>query len=336
LEFAVQPLERQTPMEDKLMIKKSIFWSISFSLYVFACQSKIEPAKVLKREIPAPTPKTLIFLSTFGLPGWQIMYKHENGQDFRLSTGPFDVDQDWSWDKQWIVYVRGVPPQQFLQIWKMKYNGDDKTALTPMGIDSQTPAFSPDGRQIAFSAIIDTTTGNRHLVIINTNGGGWQQITTNTTVSGFTRVSFTAPTWFPDGSKVVVHFAGLKNTTIINLLGIVDLTTKVFSLLSTASPLSPWLPNLSPDGGKIAFVSGANGGGTDIFRVNSDGTGLLQLTNTKRSWEPDWSPDGKQIVFSQQNVETTTSEIWVMNADGTEQRRLIPAPSNESLGKPRW
>lgn len=130
--------------------KKLLFLlAISLFMYVFACQTKIEPTEILEKEIPSPTSKTLIYLSIIGLPGWQIMRWQEDQLTFRVSTGPFDVQSDWSPDKQWIVYTRGVPPKQFLQIWKMKYNGDEKTPLTPEGIDCQSPSFSPDGRQIA-------------------------------------------------------------------------------------------------------------------------------------------------------------------------------------------
>ncbi|MDZ7289801.1 MAG: hypothetical protein ONB44_04625 [candidate division KSB1 bacterium] len=324
--------------ENNSMKKKFAFLLLTSSLlHLFACQDKIEPTRTLEREIPFATAKTLIFLSSFGLPGWQIMYKHENGQVFRLSTGPFDVDHDWSSDKQWIVYVRGVPSQQFLQIWKMKYNGNEKTALTPLGIDCQAPAFSPDGRQIIFSALTDIIQGERHLVIINANGTGWQQVTNHSTFSGFDRVSFITPTWFPDGNKVMIHFAGLKNaTSILHLLGILDLVNRTFSPLPSISHLSPWMPNLSPTGKMIVFISGANGGGTDIFTINVDGTDLKQLTNDKSSWEPDWSPDEKEIVFSRINAETHANEVWVMKADGTDQQRLIPAPENSHVGRPRW
>lgn len=319
-------------------MKKKLFFLlvISLSVYLLACQNKIEPAKILEREIPPPTPRTLIYLSTTGFPGWQIMSRQEDQLTFRVSTGPFDIDHDWSWDKQLIIYVRGVPPQQFLQIWRMKYNGDDKKPLTPGGIDCQTPSFSPDGRQIAFAGLTDTTLGVRHLVITDASGRGWRQVTTDSTVSGFDWISFANPTWFPDGEKVVVQFTGLKNATAVQMLGIVDLATKVFSPLSAVSHLAPWLPNVSPNGEKIAFVSGANGGGTDIFTVNVGGTNLQQLTNNKSSWEPDWSPDGKQIAFSQAGDDPKSNGIWVMNADGSGKKLLIPAPENGSVGKPRW
>jgi Tol biopolymer transport system component len=65
---------------------------------------------------------------------------------------------------------------------------------------------------------------------------------------------------------------------------------------------------------------------SDVWSINANGTGLTRLT---RSPEPDfdatWSPDGTRIAFrSERNGD---SEIWLMNADGSNQRRLAPGIS---------
>jgi Tol biopolymer transport system component len=312
---------------------------ISILLFLISCQNKIEPNKISEGQIPSPTTKTLIYLSTLGFPGWQIMSLQENHQIFRVSTGPFDVGHNWSPDKQWIIYTRGIPPQPNLQIWKMKYNGDAKMPLTPSGIDCQTPSFSPDGKQVAFAALIDTAQqGVTHIVIINADGSGWQQITTSSTASGFDFLAFTSPSWFPDGTKLLLNFVTFQkgDSSTTHRLGIFDLGTGRLTSLETITYLSPWLPNLSPSGDKIAFVSGANGGGTDIFTVKIDGTDLQQLTDTKYSLEPDWSSDGKQIAYSERGLTTETRAIRTMNADGSDKKTLIPAPENGGMGKPRW
>ena len=77
----------------------------------------------------------------------------------------------------------------------------------------------------------------------------------------------------------------------------------------------------SPDGKQIAFV-GSNTRLSDsaIYVVNSDGSGLAQLTSPKgisADAEPDWSPDGTQIAYVRDGF-----RIIVMNPDGTGQRLL--------------
>jgi TolB protein len=84
-----------------------------------------------------------------------------------------------------------------------------------------------------------------------------------------------------------------------------------------------WWPSYSPDGKKIAFAYGPNAdGGNDIFVMNSDGTGLTQITQNGLSEAPRWSPDSKRIAYARVSTRTFVAVIFTMNADGTDQQRL--------------
>src|ERR1700720_1642044 len=73
--------------------------------------------------------------------------------------------------------------------------------------------------------------------------------------------------------------------------------------------------------GRIAFVQGP-----DIFSMNPDGSDLKQLTNlgpdSAAFWES-WSPDGKQIVFREFRPPDFLGQLWLMNADGSNQHLLL-------------
>lgn len=73
--------------------------------------------------------------------------------------------------------------------------------------------------------------------------------------------------------------------------------------------------------GRIAFVQGP-----DIFTMNPDGSDVRQLTNLGPDrfafWES-WSPDGKQIVFNESSSADFRFELWLMNADGSNQHVLL-------------
>jgi Tol biopolymer transport system component len=73
--------------------------------------------------------------------------------------------------------------------------------------------------------------------------------------------------------------------------------------------------------GRIAFVQGP-----DIYTMNADGSDVKQLTNVGTNniayWES-WSPDGNQIVFNEYLAPDFIGQLWVMNADGSNQHLLL-------------
>jgi len=71
----------------------------------------------------------------------------------------------------------------------------------------------------------------------------------------------------------------------------------------------------SPDGTRIAFTSYRDGN-ADIYLMNYDGSGVVQLTHDAADdTEPAWSPDGRSIAFVSTRI--GGSNVYVMNADGT-------------------
>jgi uncharacterized protein YgiM (DUF1202 family) len=100
-------------------------------------------------------------------------------------------------------------------------------------------------------------------------------------------------------------------------------------------------PVLSPDGRYIA-VAFNNNGHYDIHRLNGDGSGRVALTKTplwvtaepgvNKPWDnvsPAWSPDGSQIAFVTDR--NGRWEIWVMSADGSNQRPMFSDDVNDQL-----
>ena len=108
-----------------------------------------------------------------------------------------------------------------------------------------------------------------------------------------------------------------------------DLSNQV--KLTKASADSGWAV-WKPGGAKLAFDSDRADPDdpnsiNDIFKVNPDGTGLVKLTHSGFNSDPGWSPDGQKIAFgSDRRNGAERAEIYVMNADGTNVRRVSTLP----------
>lgn len=78
----------------------------------------------------------------------------------------------------------------------------------------------------------------------------------------------------------------------------------------------------SPNGDRIAFVSTGTGD-DDIYTIDTQGDDLVQLTANSGEWDrhPSWSPDGSKLVFYS-NRGSGRKQIWMMNADGSDQQNL--------------
>jgi len=102
-----------------------------------------------------------------------------------------------------------------------------------------------------------------------------------------------------------------------------------------ASTLEEHNPQYSPNGSRIAFSSNRAGGCFEIWTAASDGSNTLQLTNGPGMSQgtPRWSPDGQWIAFDSLG-EDGDVDVFVIDAAGGPPRRLTPENSDESV--PSW
>lgn len=95
----------------------------------------------------------------------------------------------------------------------------------------------------------------------------------------------------------------------------------------TNTPTSETMPDVSPDGAKLAFIRESR-----LWTMNADGTGAVQLITVSSQTQPDWSPDGTKIVFISET--SGKQNIHVINADGSNEVQVTNSAIN--LQNPTW
>jgi len=165
------------------------------------------------------------------------------------------------------------------------------------------PAWSPDGRHIAF--VSNRELPYENIYLMEADGTDIRKLTDSRGVS--------RPTWSPDGTRIA--FNGMLSgqgywqldifVIDVNGTGIVTLTNSVSDEFG---------PSWSPDGRKIAFASWEG-----ICTINADGSDRRVIVPNEHWFynDPTWSPDGQRIAFTGQN-----GQIYSVNADGSGFARL--------------
>jgi len=245
-----------------------------------------------------------------------------------ISNNPtFDLDPQWSPDGDMIVFHR------VSVIYIMNADGSDQTGLTDGNAQDFLPTWSPDGTKIAFASTRD---GNSEIYIMNADGSDQTRLTfVLPSVPSATDGQDLWPSWSPDGTKIAFASTRDDNDEIYIMNADGSDQTNISN-----DPGFDNLPDWSPDGTKIVFSSNRDGGNPNIYTMKPNGTDFIQLTdsgNRHDSW-PSWSPDGTKIVFSSSRDSPPQSgelfEIYVMNADGTDQTRLTF--NQEQNFNPSW
>jgi dipeptidyl aminopeptidase/acylaminoacyl peptidase len=305
---------------------------------------------------------TIVFQTSSG----GIIYAvNVDGSNLRsLTTG---MDPALSPDGQWVAFTRWVDTQNgaFGSLWVINVDGSGERVILNDVRQPESPAWSPDGTQIALSMQHGGRLQEERKCSGQRPPREAYDVDVNRKPSGDVEFCYTLPPHPYWGLRVVNVTTGEFE----------DLPNDLFSYSPTWDPANPWhlvydgerglrsldlnqgtsweltddvddhSPLFSPDGSKIT-VSYWQHDHWEVHVLNADGSGRVRLTETSiraiveqqikgqmpKSWNnaaPTWSPDGSQIAFLTDR--TGQWEIWIMNADGTNQHPLLPGEAQAQL-----
>ncbi len=184
---------------------------------------------------------------------------------------------------------------------------------------NSSPAFSPNGSQIAF---MSSQSGDPQIYLSDANGGGLKRITFAAGVS-------TSPAWNPKTGNQIVFVSDRAGEPVLYLANSDGTNVQKLDMPDMGYVVDPaW----SPNGQLLAFSWRRPSGNFDIYIMDIVNRQLVELTrDAGRNERPSWAPDGRHLVF--ESTRTGTRQIWSMLADGSSPRQLTYEGQNES---PNW
>jgi len=229
---------------------------------------------------------------------WNIYYFHSLPSAPRQLTDGAGLDYDavLSPDGRWVVFTSERSGQPHLYVLDALAGGAPRLLVDSSCMEDQA-AISADGRQIAF---MSDCSGNAEIYLLPFDPSATQPLSKARNLT-HSRAGNFRPTFSPDGTRIV--FSSDRDKSAAG----------------------------------HAFFSFARQREGDLYAMDLDGSNLQRLTNTA-NWNgsPTFTPDGKSIYFYSNRdlkvgppqspilAQDGGCEIWAMNADGSNQRRITP------------
>ncbi len=202
----------------------------------------------------------------------------------------------------------------------------------------------------------DASSAGGNIWSINADSSSATPLTRLTAASVFS----SGGVWSPDGRKLAFNsLAALDGSDAANF----NFTPNIWVMNADGSSATPLtrltaantvaqLPQWSPDGTKISFVSSraldgsdANNGTLNLWIMNADGSSPIPLTRLTAAFadvlNASWSPDGTKIAFDTFRALDGTDavgpeNIWVINSDGSGAAPLTTLTGTLRAAAPQW
>src|ERR687897_22063 len=219
-----------------------------------------------------------------------------------------------------IAFAGRDAPNGDFELYTINPNGGGKKQLTNNSTNDIEPAYSPNGKKIAYQGYDGQ---DAEIYTINANGGGKKQLTDNSS-------SDREPSYSPSGKKIAFQGYDGQDTEIYTINAGGGGKQPV-----TDNSSDDYFPDYAPNGTRIAYTNNAETGtDEEIYTIKPDGGGKKQLTdNTANDYYPSYSPSGKKIAYVYEAA-GTDAEIYTIKPSGGGRTTVADNSTNDD--DPYW
>jgi len=173
---------------------------------------------------------------------------------------------------------------------------------TTAPLPTPRPGNEPSGK-IVYACQVSGKSDFNEICLINADGSGFRQLTSNGADNGW-------PSLSPDGQTVFYASTESGSWQIYKI----SLSSNSNSQV-TFGPGMATAPDMSPNG-QIVYTQSSTV--DSIWVMNANGSGAHQVY--KIGWAPVWSPDGRKILFASGSLDQP--QLYIINADGSDFHQL--------------
>ncbi len=209
------------------------------------------------------------------------------------------------------------------EIYRMTLDRQLSIPLTHNNTDDNQPAWSSDGRQIAF---VSNHQGQYTIFVMDAEGRGVHPLTDSP------RNNF-SPTWSPDDRSIAYVTARQEFAQQITEVLLTDLQSGLTRRMTIQYP-NAISPTWKPDSRHLAFTSGETGSPNRIIYdldIQTGDTNPL-ITSHDIQLNPTWSPDGRYLLYLAYG---SNSGIYLWDTT-QDQSVLLFAPEVLNMRNPSW